>query len=198
MLRKFRLASASAVSRISRSPGRKTRTSPGLPAAARQRRHRWPRSRRGRGSASGSSGSTTGRCADLDGIRAAAHLDDGCVEVRGEPLGVDRRRGDDDLEVGPTGEQPGEVAQDEVDVETALVGLVDDQRVVPGQVAVTRQLGEQDPVGHELDQRVLADLIAEADLVPRRRRARCPVPRRSDRRRCARRAAAAGCGRSCR
>ena len=43
--------------------------------------------------------------------------------------------------------------------------LVDDQRVVPRQITVAGQFGEQDPVGHELDQRVLADLVGEPDLV---------------------------------
>ena len=48
----------------------------------------------------------------------------------GEALRVDRGRGDDDLEVGAGGQQPLEVAEDEVDVQAALVGLVDDQGVV--------------------------------------------------------------------
>ena len=38
-------------------------------------------------------------------------------EVRREALRVDRRRGDDDLEVGTLGEDPREVAQQEVDVQ---------------------------------------------------------------------------------
>jgi hypothetical protein len=43
---------------------------------------------------------------------------------------VDRGGGDDQLEVGPLRQQPLEVAEQEVDVEAALVGLVDDDRVV--------------------------------------------------------------------
>ena len=109
--------------------------------------------------------------AQLDGIRAAGDLDDrhggaeGVREVPGEALGVDRRGGDDDLEVRAPGEQLREVAQDEVDVEAALVGLVDDQGVVAREVPVAGQLGEQDAVRHQLDQGVLADLVGEADLV---------------------------------
>ena len=102
--------------------------------------------------------------AHLDREAAPGDLDDGGGEVLGEALHVDRRRGDHDLEVGAAGEQLGQVAEDEVDVEAALVGLVDDQRVVLQQRAITRQLGEQDAIGHQLDQRVLADLVGEPDL----------------------------------
>ena len=47
----------------------------------------------------------------LDGVRTAADFDDRCRTVRtaeevSEALGVDRGRGDDDLEVAAAGEQP--------------------------------------------------------------------------------------------
>ena len=83
----------------------------------------------------------------------------------GEALGVDGGRGDDDLEVGALGQQARQVAQDEVDVEAALVGLVHDDRVVAAQLGVGLDLRQQDAVGHELDQGVLADLLGEAHLV---------------------------------
>lgn len=107
-----------------------------------------------------------GPVADLDGVRTAADLDDrGVPEVPGEPLRVDRRRGDHDLEVGALRQQLGQVAQQEVDVEGPLVGLVDDDRVVRAQLAVRLDLGEQDAVGHQLDEgRVLVHLVGEADL----------------------------------
>ena len=163
------MASASAVSRISRSPGRNTRTSPGPSRCSSATASPMASISSRSGSGLGVVGVDDGPVADLDGVRAAAHLDDtGSVEVRGEPLGVDRRRGDDDLEVGAAGEQLREVAEDEVDVEAALVGLVDDQRVVAREGPVAGQLGEQDAVGHQLDQGVLADLVGEPDLVARR------------------------------
>src|SRR3712207_7623898 len=46
-------------------------------------------------------------------------------EVLGDPLDVDGRRGDDQLEVRTPGQQLGQVAEQEVDVEAALVRLVD-------------------------------------------------------------------------
>ena len=42
------------------------------------------------------------------------------------------------------------------------MGLVDDQRVVAGQQSVPLDLGQEDPVGHDLDQRAVADPIGEA------------------------------------
>ena len=110
----------------------------------------------------------------LDRVRPAGHLDDrrrvalAVTEVLGEPLGVDRRRGDDHLEVWSAGEQLPEVTEDEVDVEAALMRLVDDQGVVAGQIAVALQLVQQDAVRHQLDQRTVADLVGEPDREPDR------------------------------
>jgi hypothetical protein len=58
-----------------------------------------------------------------------------------------------------------QVSEDEIDVQAALVRLVDDQRVVAQQPPVVAHLGQQDAVGHELDQRVLAGRVGETDLV---------------------------------
>jgi hypothetical protein len=95
------------------------------------------------------------RPGDLDDRRVLA-------EVPGEALGVDRRRGDDHLEVGPVGEDRLQVAEQEVDVEAALVGLVDDDRVVAAQQPVVLDLGEQQPVGHEPDEGVIRGAVGEA------------------------------------
>ena len=114
--------------------------------------------------------------ADLDRVGAPRDLDDGrrpfggracrhLREVSGEPLGVDRRGGDDELEVGATRQELLEVAEQEVDVEAPLVRLVDDDRVVATQLAVALELGEQDAVGHHLDPGVRRGPVGEADLV---------------------------------
>ena len=104
--------------------------------------------------------------AHLDGIAAARHIDDRRIaEVPREPLRIDRRRGDDDLEVRPLRQQPFQIAEQEVDVQRALVRLVDDDRVVRIEKAVALRLGEQDAVGHELDQPFRATAILEAQLV---------------------------------
>ena len=96
-----RPVSASAVSRISRSPLRNTSTSPGASRSSSSTASPIA-------SISSRSRSASGRRLDqrpvahLDRVRAAGHLDDGrAAEVRGEALRVDRRRGDDQLQVGP-------------------------------------------------------------------------------------------------
>ena len=104
--------------------------------------------------------------ADLDRPGAARDLDHrGTAEVAAEALGVDGGRGDDQLEVRPAGQEPVQVAEQEVDVEAALVGLVDDDGVVAAQRPVPLQLGQQDPVGHELDPGAPADPVGEPHLV---------------------------------
>src|ERR1700730_5469255 len=86
----------------------------------------------------------------------------GTAEVGGEPLGLDGRRRDDHLEVWPAGQELTQIAEQEVDVEAALVGLVEDEGVVAQQAAVALHFGEQDAVGHQLHQRAVAGLIGEA------------------------------------
>ena len=104
--------------------------------------------------------------AHLDGVGAPGDLDDRRVaEVRGEALRVDRRRGDDHLQVRPRGQDPLQVAEQEVDVEAALVRLVDDDRVVAAQQPVALDLGQQQAVGHQPQQRVLARAVGEAHRV---------------------------------
>ena len=83
------------------------------------------------------------------------------AEMLGEALGIDRRRGDDDLEIRPLVLDAPQVAEHEVDVEAALVRLVDDQRVVVAQAPVGADLVEQDAVRHDLDERRRARLIRE-------------------------------------
>ena len=75
---------------------------------------------------------------------------------------------------GRRGQDPLEVAEQEVDVEAALVRLVDDDRVVAAQQPVALDLGQQQAVGHQPDERVLARAVAEAhgvaDRLAERRR----------------------------
>ena len=157
-------AESPAASRISRSPGRNTSTSPGPFAAQlvdrvgerllllvargvlRVAAHR--------------------PVAHLHRVEPARDLDHRrVVEMPRETLGVDGGRGDDHLQVGTCAAQLLEVAQQEIDVEAALVRLVDDDAVVLAQLAVALRLGEQDAVGHQLDRGALAHLLVEAHLV---------------------------------
>ncbi|MNF97930.1 hypothetical protein D3C84_807740 [compost metagenome] len=104
--------------------------------------------------------------AHLHRVGATGHLyHRRLVEVIGEALGIYGGRGDDHLEIRPPRQQLLEVAQDEVDVEAALVGLIDDDGVVLGQHAVVLDLRQQDTVSHQLDMGLLAHLIGKAHLV---------------------------------
>ncbi len=82
-----------------------------------------------------------------------------------EAAGVDRRARDDELQVGPLGQQPAQVAEQEVDVEAALVRLVDDDRVVAAQQAVVLDLGQQQAVGEQPHERLGAGLVLEAHRI---------------------------------
>jgi hypothetical protein len=86
--------------------------------------------------------------ADLDRVRSPGHFDDRrrpasprASEMRSEPLGIDRGRGDDQLQVSSHAQQPLDVAQQKVDIQRSLVGLVDNQRVVLVQEAFLLCLG---------------------------------------------------------
>ena len=86
-------------------------------------------------------------------------------EVLREALGIDGGRGDDDLQVRPARQDSPQIAKQEVDVEAALVRLVDDQRVVGLQQRIGLRLGQQDAVGHQLDRGAGLQPVLEAHLV---------------------------------
>ncbi len=56
-------------------------------------------------------------------------------------------------------------AEKEIDIETALVRLVDDQGVIAAQPPIAFELLEENAVRHQLDAAVRAGAIVEADLV---------------------------------
>ncbi len=106
------------------------------------------------------------RVAHRDGVAAALDGDDRrVVEVGGHALDVDRGGGDHDLEVGPSRQDALEVAEQEVDVEGAFVGLVDDHGVVPAQQTVAADLREQQAVGQQADAGRRAGEVVEAHCV---------------------------------
>ena len=102
----------------------------------------------------------------LDRITLPFDVDDRrTAEKLGESLRLDRRGRDDEPQVRPLRQQPVADAEQEVDVEVALVRLVDDQRVVAQQQRVALDLAQQQAVRHQLDQRARAGAIDESDLV---------------------------------
>ena len=103
---------------------------------------------------------------DVDRVWAVRHGQDRrVVEVLGEAPGVDGRGGDQHAEIRAAYQQALEQAQDDVDVEAALVGLVDHQHVVLVHIRIELHLLNEDAVGHHLDARLGARVIVEAHLV---------------------------------
>ena len=102
---------------------------------------------------------------DLHWERAPRNFDDwSVVESFREGCRVDGGRSDDDLQVGALSQEVLEVPQQEVDVQRTLMSLVDDDGLVFGQRRITLHLGQQHTVGHQLDDRIAARPVVEADL----------------------------------
>ena len=87
------------------------------------------------------------------------------TEVGGEFLRVDGCRGDDDFEVGAARGEAVQVAEEEVDVEAALVRLIDDDDFVLREVRVGEGFGEQHAVGHQFDDGGVAGFFVKTHLV---------------------------------
>ena len=106
----------------------------------------------------------------LDRIQPAADFDDGRRPLRpskvlGKALRIDRCRGDDDLQVRPARQELLQIAEQEIDVEAALVRLVDDDRVVSAQQRIVLRFSQQDAVGHQLDRRAGRQRVVKAHLI---------------------------------
>ena len=102
----------------------------------------------------------------LDREQAAGNLDHRrFVKVHREALGINGRRGDDQLEIRTLWQNLLEVAEQEIDVQAALMRFIENQRVVLAKPRVTLRFGEQDAVGHQLDVRLRRSTVSKANLV---------------------------------
>ena len=86
--------------------------------------------------------------------------------MHAEALRVQGRGGDDDAQIRTPGKQPGEVAEEEVDVEGALVSLVDDDRVIGLEQSIAANRREQHAVRHDRDRGIRTRAVGEADAIP--------------------------------
>ena len=86
-------------------------------------------------------------------------------KVVGKALRINRRRGDDHFQVWPARQQLAQIAEQKIDVQTALVGLVNDDGVVSIKQRIGLRLGQQNAVGHELDGRIAAQPVLKTHLV---------------------------------
>ncbi len=102
---------------------------------------------------------------DIDRVTATCHVDDRRVVIkRREAFGINRGRGDDDAQIRTFGQHAPEQAEQKIDVQTALMRLVNDDGVIAVKKAVALRFRQQDAVGHELDQRVRGHLLGKAHL----------------------------------
>ena len=107
----------------------------------------------------------------LDRIGAAGDLQHGHLGVQGpgevvaELDRINGGRGDDQLQIGPFGQQGGQIPQQKVDVQAALVGLVDDDGVVGPQLRIALDLRQEDAVGDHSQTGASAGLVGESHLV---------------------------------
>ncbi len=83
----------------------------------------------------------------------------------GKAFCINRRRRDNDFQIGTSWQDLFQVAQQDIDVQAAFMRLIDDDRVVLLQQTVRLRFCQQDPVRHQLDAGVWAGLVGEADLV---------------------------------
>ncbi len=103
---------------------------------------------------------------DLDWMGPTGHLDDRCAtEVCREALRLNGCRRDDHFELRAAGQQLMEVSEQEVDVQAAFMGFIDDEGVVAHQPAIALDLGQQNAIGHQFDQGALADVIVESHRI---------------------------------
>ena len=64
-------------------------------------------------------------------IHSARYLDHRrIIEMRREALGIDRGGSHDKLEIGAAGQQLLEIAEQKIDIQAALMRLIDDERIV--------------------------------------------------------------------
>ncbi len=86
-------------------------------------------------------------------------------KVLRKPLSIDSGRSHDHFQVRTARQQLFEVTQQNVDVQAALVRLVDDQGVVGAQQRVGLGFRQQNAVSHQLDRRPGLQPVVEAHLV---------------------------------
>ena len=108
--------------------------------------------------------------AHLHGIKTPRYLDDGrVVEMPGETLRIDGGRGNDDPEIAADFDELSQIADQKIDVQASLVGLVENDRAVLPQLGIALRLGKEDAVGHQLYRRVRSNAFVEPHLVSHQR-----------------------------
>ena len=82
----------------------------------------------------------------------------------GKPLRVNRGRGHDDFQIRAARQYLTQVTQQKINVQAALVRLVNDDGVVGVQQRVGLRLGQQNAIGHQLHRRIAREPVLEPHL----------------------------------
>ena len=93
--------------------------------------------------------------------------------MRREPVRIDRRRRHDHLQIRPARQDLPQVPQEEIDVQAALMRLVDDDGVVGLEQRVALGFRKQDDVCHQLDRGVARQTVLESHLETHHLAQRC-------------------------
>ena len=96
---------------------------------------------------------------------SAAHLNNRrIIEIARKTLRVDSCRGDDNFQFRAFGQQLFKITNQKIDIQAALVGLIDNDGIVLIQKTVLLHFCQQHTVGHQFYQTVVADLIRKANF----------------------------------
>ena len=82
-----------------------------------------------------------------------------------EPLCVNRRRLNNELQIPPFGQNPFDISEQKINVERPLVRLVNYQDGIFFQKTVVLDFRQQNPVRHELDFRVRRRPVVKSDFI---------------------------------
>ena len=96
----------------------------------------------------------------------AGNFDHRCVaEMLGEAIRIDSGGGDDQFQIRAFRQQLFQVTQQKIDIEAAFVGLINNDHFVSVQKTVILGFSQQDTIGHQLNERVISDLIGKTYLI---------------------------------
>ena len=83
----------------------------------------------------------------------------------GKAIGIDGGRGNDDFQIRAAWQQVFQIAKQKINVEAALVRLVDDDGVVLAEVTVGLGFSQHDAVCHQLDVAFRTGFVVETHFV---------------------------------
>ena len=87
------------------------------------------------------------------------------IEMARETFRVDGCGGNDNFQVRAARQELFQIAQQKINVQAALVRLINNDGVILHQQAILLDFRQQDTVGHQLNHGVFADVVAEADFI---------------------------------